>query len=316
MKTFFSKDSVLKVVSLIIAILIWFYIIIVVDPSVDVTIRDIPVKYVNQDVLSDSGLCLVNDQTAKVELKIRGSRKKIVNIDNKNVYATVDVSNISRTGTFSLPIGLSIPYEYSEIVSKKPYNAEVVVDKKESKDVEISIVKSGSVANGYIGGEARTEDSGVKLTGAKSLLDNIGGAAVRFDYDDRAANINDTAKLYMLDRNGKIIEEDNYLYDMVEMDITETKISCPVYKLKNVPVKLNIADGVDLRNYKVSIQPSNVSVYGENEILGEVSEIFTGQFNIDEIAEEGTGTVKLVIPEGIKMRDAVTEVTVKAERRG
>ena len=316
MKTFFSKDSVLKVISLVIAILIWFYIIIVVDPSVDVTIRDIPVKYVNQNVLSDSGLCLVNDQTTKVELKIRGSRKKIANIDNKNVYATVDVSNITRTGTYSLPIGLTIPYEYSEIVSKKPYNAEVVVDKTAKKSVDISIVKSGNTANGYIAGEAQIEKDMVKLTGAESLLEDIGGAAVRLDYDDRAADINDTVKLYLLDKNGKIIEENNYLYDMIEMDITETQVTCPIFKLKNVPVKVDIGEEIDIRNYKVSIQPSNVSVYGESEILDEVNEILTERFNIDEIAEEGSGTVKLVIPEGILMRDAVTEVTIKAERRG
>lgn len=316
MKTFFSKDSVLRVISLVVAILIWFYIIIVVDPSVDVTIRDIPVKYVNQNVLSDSGLCLVNDQTTRVELKIRGSRKKIANIDNKNVYATVDVSNITRTGTYSLPIGLSIPYEYSEIVSKKPYNAEVVIDKIAKKNVEISIVKSGNTANGYIAGEAQIDKETVELTGAESLLESIGGAAVRLDYDDRAADINDTVKLYLLDKNEKIIEEDNYLYDMIDMDITEVQLSCSVFKLKNVPVKIDIDEGVDIRNYKVSIQPSNVSVYGEAESLNEVSEIFTEWFNIDEIAEEGSGTVKLVIPEGILMRDAVTEVTIKAERRG
>lgn len=316
MKTFFSKDSVLRVISLVVAVLIWFYIIIVVDPSVDVTIRDIPVKYVNQNVLSDSGLCLVNDQTTRVELKIRGSRKKIANIDNKNVYATVDVSNITRTGTYSLPIGLSIPYEYSEIVSKKPYNAEVVVDKIAKKSVEISIVKSGNTANGFIAGEAKIDKESVKLTGAEGLLENIGGAAVRLDYDDRAADINDTVKLYLLDKNGKIIEENNYIYDMIGMDVTEIQLNCPVFKLKNVPVRVDIGEKIDIRNYKVSIQPSNVSVYGETENLSEISEIFTERFDIDEIAEEGSGTVKLVIPEGILMRDAITEVTIKAERRG
>ena len=51
MKDFFLKDSVLKIISLIIAILLWIYIIAVVDPAVTITVRDIPIRYTNQNVL-------------------------------------------------------------------------------------------------------------------------------------------------------------------------------------------------------------------------------------------------------------------------
>ena len=53
MKGFFEKDSFLKLLSFVIAVLLWFYIIAVVDPSVDVTIRDIPVRFTNQNLLED-----------------------------------------------------------------------------------------------------------------------------------------------------------------------------------------------------------------------------------------------------------------------
>ena len=98
MKNFLSKDSVLKVISFIVAVLIWIYIIIVVDPLVDVTVRDIPVRYANRSMLADQELCVLESSDNIVELKIKGSRKKIANIDNKNVYATVDLGNITKTG--------------------------------------------------------------------------------------------------------------------------------------------------------------------------------------------------------------------------
>ena len=119
----------LKVISFIVAVLIWIYIIIVVDPLVDVTVRDIPVRYANRSMLADQELCVLESSDNIVELKIKGSRKKIANIDNKNVYATVDLGNITKTGRYSLPVNISIPYEYSEIVSKKPYNIDVTIDK-------------------------------------------------------------------------------------------------------------------------------------------------------------------------------------------
>lgn len=315
MKAFFSRDSVLKIVSLLVSIILWFYIIIVVDPSVDITIRDIPVRYTNQDILADNELCIVNESKPTVTIKIRGSRKKIASIDEKNVYATVDVSNITKKGKASLPIGLSIPYEYSEIVSKKPYNAELIIDEVSEKEVEITVVKSGNVANGYIAGAAETADKKVKLSGSLSLLDDIGGAAVILNYDNRNAEINDTAKISLIDKAGKTIDNKSYIYEVIEMDISETQIFCPVFKLKTVPVKLDDAAAAELGSHKISIQPSNVTVYGATEILNSVNEIYTESFSVSEVTGEGDGKVQLVIPEGILMRDAVTEVVVKAEPR-
>lgn len=316
MKGFFSKDSVLKVISFVIAIMIWFYVIIVVDPSVDITIRDIPVRYVNQTALENNGLSVINDGTAVCELKVRGSRKKIANIDNKNVYATVDLSSIGRTGTFSLPISISIPYEYNEIVSKKPYNIEVAVDRIIEKEVEIKVVSSGSVANGYIAGEPVTSSKSVILKGPLSLVNSIGGVAATLSYGDRAAEIKDTEKLYFTDSSGKPVDKDNNLYDKVGMDLSAIEIYCPVMKLKTVPVKAVFDDETKIENFKISVQPSNITIYAENEILSEVAEIETALLNANTLLEDGTAESALVLPEGVYLRDGIKSVTVKAEPKG
>lgn len=318
MKGFFSKDSVLKVISLIVAILLWVYIIIVVDPSVDITVRDIPIKYVNQNALSDQGLCLINNGKAMVELKVRGSRKKIANIDNRNIYATVDLSNISKPGTFSLPISISIPYEYSEIVSKKPYNADVIIDRVTERTATVDVVASGSVANGYIAGAVTLNIGDVTLRGAAGVLDEIGGIAVNLKYGERNADISDTEKLYFTDRSGNVIESDSEIYSMVKVytegtEISEVEVSCPVYKLKTVPVKAVYAEGEDAANgYKVSIQPSNLTIYAAAKDLESITEIETVPINAAELNENGSVTAAVSVPENISLRDGITEVTVKA----
>lgn len=315
MKSFFSKDSVLRVISFVIAIIIWFYVIIVVDPSVDVTIRDIPVKYVNQTVLEENGLAVVNDEAAVCELKVRGSRKKIANISNKNVYATVDLANIGKTGTFSLPISISIPYEYNEIVSKNPYNIDITVDRIIEKEVEIKVITSGSVASGYIAGEPVTSSKLVILEGPLSLVNSIGGVATMLSYDDRAAAIKDTEKLYFTDLNGKAVDKDSSLYDKVSMSLSTIEISCNVMKLKTVPVKVVLDNAEKLENFKLSSQPSNITIYAENELLSEIAEIETEPISADTLAEEGTAECALVLPEGVYLRDGIKTVTVKAETK-
>ena len=315
MKDFFLKDSILKIISFVIALLLWFYIIAVVDPSVDVTVRDIPIRYTNQDVIEEKGLCLISDLRATVELKIRGSRKRIANIDNKNIYATVDLSNISKTGTFSLPIAISIPYEYNEIVSKKPYNASVVIDKIVSAEREVKVLTSGSTASGYIAGTAVPSVKMVALKGASTMIDRIESVGAEINYDGRTADIKDNEKLFFIDADGKRIAADNDIYNLVKMDVETTVVECPVYKLKNVPIKVNAKASDGVENYKISVQPSNVTIYAETEVLELIDEVMTDLVNIDEMTEN-TVVTGVVLPEGVYLRDGIAEVTVKAEKRG
>ncbi len=314
MKDFFLKDSVLKIISLVIAVLLWIYIIAVVDPAVTITVRDIPIRYTNQNLLEEKGLCLVSDSKSTVELKISGSRKRVANIDNKNIYATVDLTTISKTGTFSLPIAISIPYEYNEIVSKKPYNASVVVDKVVNVDKEVKVLTTGNTANGYIAGTAVPSEKTVKLTGAAAVIDRIGYIGVELDYDGRSAEINDTARVFFVDRENKRIASSNEIYSLVSKDIEEVMVNCPVYKLKTVPVAIDAKTSDSLENYKLSVQPSNVTIYAENDVLEQIEEIKTEKINLDTM-EEKSQEVKLILPEGVSLRDGITEVTLKAEKR-
>ena len=314
MKDFFLKDSVLKIISLIIAILLWIYIIAVVDPAVTITVRDIPIRYTNQNVLEEKGLCLVNDSKTTVELKISGSRKRVANIDNKNIYATVDLTTISKTGTFSLPIAISIPYEYNEIVSKKPYNATVVIDKVETAERDVKVLTTGNTASGYIAGTAIPSVKSVMLTGAATMIDRISYVGVELDYDGRSAEINDTARLFFVDREEKRIASNNEIYSLVSKGVEEVTVNCPVYKLKTVPVTVDAKINGELENYKISVQPGNVTIYAENEVLEQIEKFKTDTVNLDAM-EEKTLEVKLIVPEGVSFRDGITEVTVKAEKR-
>ena len=312
MKSFFPRDSVLKIASFIIAIILWFYVILVVDPSVEIVVKDIPLRYANQNVLEEKGLGLVVDPDATVELKISGSRKKIANIENKNIYATVDLANMNSVGTFTLPISISIPYEYDEIISKKPNNATVVIDEISTAEREVKIKTTGSVANGYMAGTPVHSVEKVMLKGAESLVEKVAGVEAVLDFDGRTGEINDRERLYFVDSSGKRIPSEDVVYQAVTIDVDTVEINCPVMKLKTVPVSVDAAALGS--GYKITLQPSNVTVYAENEILDELTEIVADAIDAEKLLVEGTQTLTLQVPEGVSMRDGIKEVTVKIEK--
>lgn len=312
MKSFFIKDSTLKVISFIIAVVLWFYVILVIDPSVDITIKHIPLRYINQGVLEDRGLSLVEDPNLTVELKIRGSRKKIANIDNKNIYATVDLANMTKVGNFTIPISISIPYEYEEIVTKKPNNATIFIDKIVTAQRTVKIDTVGSVASGYVAGIPETSVNTVTIKGASTLVERIKAVGATLDFDGRTGEINDREKIYFIDNEDRRIEENNSIYESVSINIDTVEIKCPVMRMKTVPVEI---DAPALNNeYKVTIQPSNVTICADSTVLDSISEI-TASVDVNALIAEGVQQARIDIPEGVWMRDGITEVTVLAEKK-
>ncbi len=314
MKNFLMKDSFLKLISFVIAVLLWLYIITVLDPSVDVTVKDIQLRYNNQAVLESRGLCLVSDEDATVELTIRGSRKRIANIDSKNIYATVDLNNISRKGTFSLPISISIPYEYNEIVKKNPYNAEIFIDEIVRADRDVKVIASGSPANGYIAGIPTFSVKTISLEGAATMIDRIANVGVSLNFDDRSADIKDTESIFFIGKDGKAIDKDDQIYTLVKADINTIDVECKIYKLKTVPIVVDAKTNIGVDRYKISVQPSNITIYGESELLDAIEEIKTESIYIDNL-DKNSVSASLVIPDGINLRDGIDGISVKIEKR-
>lgn len=313
MKSFFAKDAALKIISFIISIILWIYIIAVIDPSVDITVRDIPIQYIEQIKLADKGLSVLDYNKPTVEVKIRGSRKRLAKIDAKSVAATVDLSSVTEIGTHSLPINISVPYEYQEVISKKPSVVDVTVDKivEERKNIEI-IAKNG-LKSGYIAGDIKVTPSSVLLKGASAIVNQVSSAKVELDYSESSTDIYQTAKIMLFDSAGQLLESDNRLYQ----DVTSVDLYCPVMELKTVPVKVrytgNLSGNIDLDSVKVTVIPSAVTIYAEPEVVRNIDSLSTLEVPLNNIRRTTETTVDLQIPDNVGMRDDVRRVTVKFE---
>lgn len=313
MKKFFEKDSFLKVFSFIIAIIIWFYIIIVLDPPVVTVIRDIPIRYVEQNALTEQGLSIVDQNKESVEIKLEGSRKRLVNINSKNITASVDLATVTKAGTHTLPVNISIPYEYLEIVSKKPDTIEVTVDKLVEEKRNIRVKTVGNPEAGYIAGTVELNPSTVLLKGAASVVGQISDVIVSVDVSKRKTDLTDTAKIEFIDSDGKTLSEDNEIFELLSADISEVQLKCPIMKLKTVSIKADLDQSAALGE-TVSVQPNTITVYGYEDDIEGIEEIYTERVSIEKLRSDGAVNVGIRLPEDLKLRDNVTTVTVKLNK--
>lgn len=310
MKKFFERDSVLKIFSFVIAIIIWFYIIIVLDPPVVTVIRDIPIRYTQQNALLEQGLSIVDENASSVEIKLEGSRKRLVNINSKNISASVDLSSVSKAGTHTLPVTLAIPYDYLEVVSKKPDMVEVTVDKLVEEKRNIRVKTTGNPEAGYIAGTVELNPSTVLIKGAASVVSQISDVIVTVDVSKRKTDLTDTAEIQFIDSDGRTLQDDDEIFELISADISEVQLKCPIMKLKTVSIKADI-DSALAEGETISVQPNTITIYGYEKDIEQIEEIMTQKISIETLRNEKIVNADIMLPENLKLRDNVTFVTVK-----
>lgn len=303
MKKFFLNNWALKVISFVAAVIVWIYIIIVIDPSVDYTLKDVPIEY-NEELLAEQGLSIVSDIKPTVEIKLRGSRKRLYNIDSDKVIAKADLSNINKIGDYRLNVRVSIINEYVDIVSVKPDVVDVTVDKIIERRENIQVESVGSLAEGFEAGEVQLSSESVLLKGASSLVNNIAKAVVYLNYNDAKYDITSTEKIVLLDYSGNVIESSD-----ITKDIDAVNVVCPVLERKNVDVALNSGNTLPL-GYKVEISPNMLTVYAKSDVIADITDISTEYVDLSNL-RGSEKHVQLVIPDGVQVRGGITSVTVK-----
>ena len=94
MKSFFASETFTRIISLILAVFLWVFVVITLNPQLEITIIGVPVVYSDTEALTQNNLVIVNEQQMKVDIRLRGSRNALALVNNKNITAVVDIADI------------------------------------------------------------------------------------------------------------------------------------------------------------------------------------------------------------------------------
>lgn len=303
----------LKVVSVIIAVMIWLYIIIILDPAYEVTVRDLPIQFIGGEQLNQNGLSVVNESDTAITIKIQGSRKKLGRNNMKSVIAKVDLSAINAEGTTTLPVDVVVPFENLGITSQDPYTVDIKVERLVEKTMDIGIKTEGSLAEGYMAGPMHTETETVKVKGPESVIGKIARAAVVLNYGNADVDIDKELSIRLYNTDDKEISANDSILNRIQKDINQTKVHCTVVKLKRVDITA-VFDNEDENgignelSYKLN--PPAVQIYGDEQITSRVFQIQTEPISFEKLVSNQKTKVKLVIPQGVKVLQDIHEVEI------
>lgn len=315
MKKYFETDAFLKLASIVIAVILWLYIIVVVDPAIEVDVRELPIQFVGQEQLESNGLSVVSESATTVNVRVKGSRKKMGRYDMKTIIAKVNMSDVSEAGRHKVPVEIIVPFENSGISSQNHYHVELLVEKTIEKELELEIITEGTLAEDYVQEELTATPKLVTIKGPESVVGKISKAGVPLDFDNVSEDIEQVLPIQLYDSEGRLLVAQDALMKRISQDITETKVTCDVLKVRSVKIspqfRVESEDDRELLsrgNY--TVKPSTIQIYGEETAVAKVTEILTERISLNGLSGDTKMKVSLNIPKDVKVVDDISEVEI------
>ena len=306
MKNIKNSKLLLKILSGIIALVLWFAITYTEDPVISQTLTGIRLELVSEDTLNANGFAVINrDELPAISVVIRGSRSNVISALGE-IYASADVSAIKNSGENQLPV--SYTYPTGRVVLEKiktreiPIETEVLISREIPVKTEIFNREKNS--DYILKSEAATDN--VTVSGAAHSIYKLSYARVRIDASKISKTSTQDCIFELCTEKGDTVSEE----DIVSKSVSAVSVKNTVYKKTSLPVKV-ILDGENNDGYGFVLKNAEKNTVDAGLDDG-VSVDFI-EATVTPQKEKNSFEAELLLPEGVYVPEENRTLTVTGE---
>ncbi len=232
MKMINDNKLLLKIFSALIAIVLWFAVTYTEDPSINQHLNRLDTVFYNEDVLLRRGLIIVNkDELPSFSVTVRGRRSNVIS-SLKDVFASIDVSNITTAGEHQIEVDYIYPTDSVVLTKAKLSSVTVTAEKLVTREIPVKITAKPNKKSKDFIIESTSDVKTIKVSGAQSTVEKIALAVVWVDETDISSDCTTNYPFELFDENGNVLNErniasknhvtisvDHTLYDKVETNV-------------------------------------------------------------------------------------------------
>lgn len=199
LKRIFLKNIFYKILSLLLAILLYFYVLGERNPILERTWTvNIETRYLA------SGIYITNT-LPKIEIKFRGPKQIILGVTSPQIKAYIDLKG-KKQGTHILKIKVVAPQEV-ELITLSPEKVKVDLDIMVRKEFTIEINKIGTLPPEHLLDKAEISPSTCKVEGYENVVRRIRHIIATVDVSTLTSDLKKEVYLRAIDAEGVIISE-------------------------------------------------------------------------------------------------------------
>ena len=283
-----SHNIWLKIVSLLLAILLWNY-VITTNTSItrSKTLTGLTGYVSGQSALSSNDLALLDDPAealSSISVTVDAPQAYFSRISTDNVQVSLDLSSVRTAGTQEVPLRAATSYgRVTEII---PESLTLTFEAKDSRSVPVNSVVAGEVNDDYWYSVSRLNPSYLTISGAASVVRSIGSATVSIDVTGHSDSYTQALPYVLFDTTGEEISQ-----EMLSRSSSSVSVSVDVYPTKELPVSTDIANvtkGQPAEGYvvqSVTVQPDTVTVAADEELLEGLTELMIEPVDVQDASQ-------------------------------
>lgn len=263
-KNLISKENFsIKIVSFLLAIVGWVFLINISNPMTTKTFTDVPIELINTQVIESTGKTFEITSKQYVDIKIKDHRSVVDRVKKEDIKVIADFTKLSYVnavllqgyveGSSSTIVEFidenTLTVELDSIISKEI----VVTAEKYCSDDSISYVPI-----------LKPNISSVVVTGGKSVIDIIDKVVYTYDVTNAIGIYEGTSTPTVYDRNGDIIDN-----SLLTFSVDEIVAMGNSYYIKEIPINVTL-NSQYIGNYKVgemSFEPQIIKIAAEDRTL-------------------------------------------------
>jgi len=300
-----NNNISLKIITIVVAVLLWSYVMSEVNPVIKKEFRNITVNYLNVQSLERQGIVIMSPESAKVNVEITGKKKEVDKVLAQNIYAEVDLTGYSE-GQVRVPITVKLLNSTADVTVSKITPQEVLftLEKTISKQITVSPEIIGELPEKYVLGDVFTEPETIIIRGPRSWVNEVDKAIATVDVTNKTKDFIETVPIKLINNEGEEVLG-------VEKEPSFVRVNVPILQTKELPIELVISgdapENISITN--ILINPSMVIVKGYDE-LKDLTKIETKPVDIDKLLENNSIEVELDLPDGVELLDPTIKVIV------
>ncbi len=305
-----TNDLNIKVFALLIAILLWAYVMKEVNPEIIKEYKNIDLEFSNVESLDKEGLKLMSPQESKISVRVLGKKSDLDSgrFSAKNIKALVDLRGYTE-GQKKVPVKVNLENQMSniEIIDYEPKEVMITFDKFITTESKITIRTVGELPESYVMGEVKISPETVLLKGPRSYIKEISDVVAYIDLDNRKKSGKATASVRLLNDQGN---------DLIGVDKDPTVVSAEIAILRsrqatiqprfNKPLPEDISDLI--------VSPNKIKIKGDETVL-DIGYVSTEPIDVDQLINKKYVKVDLSLPKGVEKLDSKEVVKISLNEK-
>jgi len=292
--TILRNKTVTKILSVLVAIALWAYVIGVQNADVTRTINNIPIEILNAEMLASDGFILTDVDRQAVNITVSGSLADIIQFQDQFTA----IVNVFGHGLGSSRIGIEMTNPAPgrlEILSVTPSNTLITVENLVAIYMPIDVVFTGEIHPNTEPGQMTLQPERIEIIGPQSMIETVTSARVEVYYPfiSRMGTAF-SLPVSVLNADGEPVENVSLSSEMIGVEVA-------IYDTRVAPLEVELVGEVG-EAYEITRLdiPSTITVRGNIRDINNIEVIRAEPIDISNIQITSDIRIRPILPPDVE----------------